>query len=105
VSRRCVLCGQAAASTRQAERDSRLHWIAYFLSRNPGWRGKAIVLDRRDQDYWIIIPELGLETSLRTRKSLSPDSCVEVIAARASIALRDFTFDIVSEADPGPNGA
>jgi len=102
VSRRCILYGQAAASTRQAERDSRLHWIAYFLSRNPGWRGKAIVLDRRDQDYWIIVPELGLETSLRTRKSLSEDDCIEVEVARASIALRDFTFDLVSGADPGP---
>ncbi|MFA5852787.1 MAG: RNB domain-containing ribonuclease [Spirochaetales bacterium] len=101
VSRRCILYGQAAASTRQAERDSRLHWIAYFLLKHPGWKGKAIVLDRREKDFWIIVLELGLEASLRTRKTLLPDDSIEVMVTRASLALRDITFDLVSSPDAG----
>lgn len=93
VSRRCILGGQGSSSTRQAERDSRLHWIAYFLSKNPDWKGEAIVLDLRDQDAWVIIPELGMETSLRTRKTLALDDTLTVKAARVSIALHDITFE------------
>ena len=95
VSRRCILSGQAASSTRQAERDSKLHWTACFLSMNPGWKGKAIILDQRDRDFWIIIPELGLETSLRARSPLAQDDAIEVSVSRVSIALHDITFELI----------
>ncbi|HWR11804.1 MAG TPA: RNB domain-containing ribonuclease [Rectinemataceae bacterium] len=94
VSRRCILAGQGSSSTRQAERDSRLHWIAYFLSQNPEWEGEAKILDLREQDIWIIVPELGMETSLRTRRPLALDDTVTVKASRVSIALHDITFEL-----------
>ena len=93
VARRCLLAGQAAASTRQAERDSRLHWVACFLMKNPDWRGTAVVLDLRDQDIWIVVPELGFETSLRTRKNFSPDDIVDIKVARVSLTLHDISFE------------
>ena len=96
VSRRCILAAQGASSTRQAERDSRLHWIACFLSRNQDWKGEARVLDLRERDAWIIIPSLGLETSMRTKMRLSPDDIVQVKASRISIALHDITFEPVA---------
>lgn len=95
LSRRCLLSSLAAASTRQAERDSRLHWAACFLFRNPGWKGEAIVLEARSQDAWVFLPALGLETSLRTRKKLSPDETIEVAAVWASIPTQEVNFDIV----------
>lgn len=94
VSRRCILAGQAAAATRQAERDSRLHWITVYLTRHPDWKGEAKVLDIRDRDAWIIIPSFGFETSLRTRQPLELDQTVTVSAVRASIAMHDITFDL-----------
>lgn len=94
VSRRCILAGQGASSTRQAERDSRLYWIAFFLSKNPGWRGKAQVLDIRDQDLWVIVPEFGFETSLRTRKTVALDDIVDVAVSRVSLALHDITLEL-----------
>jgi exoribonuclease-2 len=96
ISRRCIISGQGASSARQAERDSRLHWTAFYLSTHPGWKGEARVLEARDRDAWILVPELGLETSLRTRNSLAPDETIEVEAARASVALHDITFFAVS---------
>ncbi len=94
VARRCLLSAQASGSTRQAERDSRLHWTAFFLMKQQDWKGRAVVLDRRDQDVWVVIPELGLETSLRTRKSLSPDDSVDIKVARVSLSLHDIGFEL-----------
>ncbi|MDP2791753.1 MAG: RNB domain-containing ribonuclease [Rectinemataceae bacterium] len=94
VSRRCILAGQASASTRQAERDSRLHWICCYLTKHPEWKGEAFVLDIRDRDAWIIVPSLGYESSLRTRQTLQLDETVTVSATRASIAMHDISFDL-----------
>jgi exoribonuclease-2 len=39
------------------------------LSRNPGWRGEAVVVALEERKAVVIIPELALETRIR----LSPD--------------------------------
>jgi exoribonuclease-2 len=93
VARRCLIAGQGASSTRQAERDSRLHWVAFHLAEHPDWVGQAIVLDAREQDFWIIVPEFGIESSIRTRLELAPDDRIQVRAARVSLALNDITFE------------
>ncbi|MCE1195736.1 RNB domain-containing ribonuclease [bacterium] len=93
VARRCFIAGQGASATRQAERDSRLHWVAFHLAEHPDWIGQAIVLDAREQDCWIIVPEFGIEASMRTRKILAPDDRLDVRAARVSLALNDITFE------------
>ena len=93
VARRCFIAGQGTSSTRQAERDSRLHWVAFHLAEHPDWVGQAIVLDAREQDCWIIVPEFGIEASMRTRLALAPDERLDVRAARVSLALNDITFE------------
>lgn len=93
VARRCFIAGQGTSATRQAERDSRLHWVVFHLSEHPDWTGQAIVLDAREQDCWIIVPEFGIEASMRTRLALAPDDRLEVRAARVSLALNDITFE------------
>lgn len=95
ISRRTILASQGAACTRQAERDSRLHWISVHIARNPEWDGDAVVLEYRGRDAWVIIPALGLETSIRCREELQPDQVLRVRAVRASIPFHDISFDIV----------
>lgn len=95
ISRRSILASQGAACTRQAERDSRLHWIAVYMAGNPGWEGDAVVLEYRGRDAWILIPALGFETSIRCREELQPDLKIRVRAVRASIPFHDISFDIV----------
>jgi exoribonuclease-2 len=95
LGRRCLLAGRGASSTRQAERDSRLHWTICFLKLNPGWKGKAVVLESRDQDAWIIVPELGLESSVRTRARLEEDSEILVSASRLDLPALDLGLEIV----------
>lgn len=94
LSRRCMISSRGAAASRQAERDSRLHWTAVFLSRNPGWTGTAIVLESGDSDAWVIIKELGVETGIRTRARPAPDSEVPVKLESVSIPKHDFVFSL-----------
>lgn len=95
ISRRSILASQGASCTRQAERDSRLHWIAVFIAGNPDWEGDAVVLEFRGRDAWVLIPSLGFETSIRCREDLQPDQVIRVRAVRASIPFHDISFDIV----------
>jgi len=59
----------AGATIRRAERQSNQHWKMVHLSRNPGWRGEAVVVALVERKAVVIIPELALETRIR----LSPD--------------------------------
>lgn len=93
LSRRCILAGQASACTRQAERDSRLHWIAWHVANNPGLRVKALVLEPKERDAWVLIPELGLECAIGNRPALEPDQWVELIARRAYMPGPQLDFD------------
>ncbi len=94
VARRCLLAGQAASATRQAERDSRLHWTGYYLASMPGWQGSATVMDSNDREAIVFLHELGLETLIRTKTQPLPDSVVAVKLQRVSVAMRDFTFEL-----------
>ncbi len=94
VARRCILAGQGASATRQAERDSRLHWTAYHLSDMPGWKGPATVMDSNEREAVVFVHELGLETLVRTRMRPPPDSIVAVKLQRISVAMRDFSFEL-----------
>jgi exoribonuclease-2 len=95
ISRRSILASRGAMCTRQAERDSRMHWIAVHMAANTGWEGDAVVLEYRGRDAWILIPAMGFETSIRCREELQPDMKIRVRAVRASIPYHDISFDIV----------
>ncbi len=93
ISRRCILASQASACTRQAERDSKLHWITWHLVNNPGLRVKAIVLEIRERDAWVLIPELGLESAIGNRPTLEPDQWIELTAQRAYLPGLELSFE------------
>lgn len=95
VSRRCLLANQAAGMTRQAERDSRQHWIAVFLAENPGWTGEAIVLDARERECLVLLPGLGLETTVKTRIPCEPDQRLMLRAVRSDIAAKEMYFELL----------
>lgn len=90
IGRRCLLAARGSAATRQAERDSRLHWAICHLKLNPGWRGKAVVLDSRGEEAWILVPELGIESSIRTRSRLEEDAELLVSAFRLDLPTLDL---------------
>jgi exoribonuclease II len=98
LGRRCLLAARGAAATRQAERDSRLHWTICYLRLNPDWRGKAVVLEAREQDAWILVPELGLESAVRTRSRLEDDAELQVAAFRLDLPALDLGLEVAGGA-------
>ncbi|MCE1207523.1 MAG: RNB domain-containing ribonuclease, partial [Spirochaetia bacterium] len=97
VAQRCMLAAQASAQTRQAERDSRMHWVCVWLMKNPGWKGLATVMDAGNRDALLFVHDFGIELQMRTRRQLELDSTIFVRATRINIPNHDFTLE---EAEP-----
>ncbi|MEJ1384676.1 MAG: RNB domain-containing ribonuclease [Candidatus Sedimenticola sp. (ex Thyasira tokunagai)] len=76
-------------AVRRAERLSNSHWKLIYLQRNPGWRGRAVVVEMSNNRATLIIPELALETKIRVRQDMPLDAEVEV--AVREIDLEDLT--------------
>lgn len=97
VAQRCIQAAQASAQTRQAERDSRMHWVCVWLMKNPGWKGLATVMDAGNRDALLFLHDFGIELQMRTRRQLELDSTIFVRATRINIPNHDFTLE---EAEP-----
>ena len=76
-----TLIGSAAAGTRDVrytERLSNRHWTVVYLLRHPKWHGEGIVVEKRGQRHTVLLPELGIETSLYGKRELPLDSQIEL---------------------------
>ena len=68
----------ALPALRQAETASEKHWTLVHLLRNPGWRGQAVLVDRRGAQGTLLIPDLALEARTSITGPLELDSQVTV---------------------------
>jgi exoribonuclease-2 len=64
----------SAGPVRRTERFSVDHWRMVYLMGRPKWEGTGIVVDQRDRNDTILIPELALETTLPSRNRRLNDS-------------------------------
>jgi exoribonuclease-2 len=94
---RLYIYSQQAAKNRQAERDSRAHWILVYLSRHRDWRGQGLVLDASAENGQIFIPEFGYEVQMRLPRGTKPDEAVMLALRRVSIPELSAGFDIVPQ--------
>lgn len=69
LSEKIMSVDQQSAAIRRTERFSNQHWKLAYLKRNPKWEGQAVVVEIGDRKTTIIIPELAMETKIRTRDS------------------------------------
>ena len=69
---------QRSAAVRRAERLSNQHWKLVYLQRNPQWQGKAVIVHKDERKATIIIPELAMETKIRTRENFQLDDTISV---------------------------
>jgi exoribonuclease-2 len=76
----------AALGASKAERASRAHWIAVYLSGRKGSSWEGVVLDRKGNRGAVFIPALGLETQVNIRGNLEPNDPVELVLKSASIS-------------------
>ncbi|MDR1802148.1 MAG: RNB domain-containing ribonuclease [Treponema sp.] len=102
---RAAAAEAAAAAASRAERASRAHWMAVYLSAKKEaadsetdsgeaiiW--EAVVLDRRGNRGTVIIPALGLETQVSLRGTEEPNDAVRLKLISAKIPEGEANFSI-----------
>jgi exoribonuclease-2 len=76
----------AALAASRAERASRAHWTAVYLSGKKGSLWEGVVLDRKGNRGAVIIPALGLETQVSIRGNLEPNDPVGLVLKSVDIS-------------------
>jgi exoribonuclease-2 len=100
VSRRCAMAQAASSATRQAERNSDLHWTIAYLEARPGWTGEAVLVGGAGPGAWqAYIPELGLETRLKRASEARLDARVPCRLARADACALEVSFEALSSSE------
>jgi exoribonuclease-2 len=84
----------AYRATVQAERFSRSHWTAVYLSERKDSRWDGIVLERRGPKAVVMIPALALETQVSGAGSLQPNDPVSIRLMGVKIPELEINFAI-----------
>jgi exoribonuclease-2 len=79
-------------SVRQAEHLSDRHWTLVYLLQQPGWHGQGILVERRGLSAKVLIPELGLEVSLRLPHPAPLDSSLPLGLRDVNLAQLEAYF-------------
>lgn len=82
----------AANAITQAERMSRAHWTAVYLSDKKGSCWDAVALEQRGARTLFIIPALGLETQVALKQNVEPNEVVSLTLAQVKIPELDISF-------------
>ncbi len=77
---------------RQAERQSDEHWKLVYLLQHPDWRGEGVVVERRERNHTVLIPELGLEPQVRLSGDPPLDSTVRLAVSHVDLPRLDARF-------------
>ncbi|MDR1986400.1 MAG: RNB domain-containing ribonuclease [Treponema sp.] len=85
--------GEAATlATVQAERASRAHWIAVYLSDKKGSSWEGVLLEKRGNRSLVMIPALGLETQVAVKGDREPNEPVPLTLSSVRIPETDMVF-------------
>ena len=88
----------AAAATSRAERSSRAHWLAVYLSeklreKDAVW--EAVVLDRKGNKGTVVIPALGLETQVSMHGTENPNDTIKLKLSSVKIPEGEVSFVVI----------
>lgn len=88
-----ISAGDASSiAARKASRASETHWKLIYLLQNPEWTGKAVCVDKKDDGYVMMIPELAMQTVLKGVGELDYNQEVTVKASNIDIPLQQVDF-------------
>lgn len=82
----------ASGATRTAEREARRHWTLVAMSRQPERVYRAVVVDRRQAQATLLLPELALDVALTTPAPLGSELKVQLAGydlAMQSVRVRE----------------
>jgi exoribonuclease-2 len=91
---RAAAADAAAVAVNRAEKASRAHWIAAYLSdkKDSVWDG--VVLDRKENKGTVMIPNLGLETQVSLRGKEEPNDQVRLSLLAVKIHEGEAVFTL-----------
>ena len=85
--------GEASALTvTQAERASKAHWTAVYLSDKKGETWDAVYLEKKGARSLVIIPDLALETQVALKKDAEPNETVKLTLSSVKIPSAESVF-------------
>jgi exoribonuclease-2 len=85
--------GEAATlATVQAERASRAHWLAVYLSDKKGSSWEGVMLEKRGNRSQVMIPALGLETQVVVKGDREPNEPILLTLSSVRIPETDMVF-------------
>jgi exoribonuclease-2 len=88
-----LAAGDAAAqAVTQAERASKAHWLAVYLSDKKGSEWEGIVVEKRGNLLVVLIPDLALETQIPAKKSVELNDTVRLSLGQARIPEAEAMF-------------
>jgi exoribonuclease-2 len=82
----------ATVAAIQTDRASCAHWTAVYLSDKKDSAWEAIIIDTKHNGFTILVPALGIETTLITRKDYALNEAVTVILKSVRIPEADWMF-------------
>jgi exoribonuclease-2 len=89
--------GEAAAQAAvQAERASRAHWTAVYLSDKKDSAWDAVALEKKGPRWAFMIPALALETQASLRRDIEPNDEVKLVLKSVNIPKRDAVFTVLA---------
>jgi exoribonuclease-2 len=89
--------GEAAmAASVQAERASRAHWTAVYLSDKIGSQWEGVVLEKKGPKTVLMIPDLGLDTLVSLKKDVEPNDPVPLNLLSVRIPGAEMVFSAVN---------
>jgi exoribonuclease-2 len=85
--------GEAAmGASVQAERASRAHWIAVYLSDKIGSPWEGVALEKKGPKTVVMIPDLGLDTQVSLKKEAAPNDPVRLSLLSVRIPWAESLF-------------
>ena len=77
---------------RQVERKSNRHWTCVLLLQQPDWSGEGMVVEKRGRRHIVILPQLGMETSLYGSGDLALDSMIQLAVNDVDLVHLEASF-------------
>ena len=79
---------------RQVEKLSNWHWTMVYLSETPQWHGEGVIVETDGPYNTALIPDIGLETHLHSRRSLPLNTHVPVVLVASNVPELRASFRI-----------
>ncbi len=93
---RCAEADMASVTVRRAERFSNQHWKLLFLKEHPEWRGEGVVVGLEERKVMVLLPELALETRVRTRDEVKLNQSLRIAVNEVDVPELTASFRVVN---------